>query len=160
MRLCNLLDEDFVNYKKPAMVLCAVSCDGKCWKEGLCDKEACQNAPLLKEPVFELTPQEIYERYRNNPITHALVFSGMEPALQAQEVADVIAAFRNNGCMDDVVIYTGYETYEIQETLQLWQQQPNILVKFGRYIQGDEPKYCALLGVTLASSNQLCLRIS
>ena len=46
MFIKGIIDEDFVNYKKPAMVIEFPSCDFKCDKE--CGKTVCQNNPLTK----------------------------------------------------------------------------------------------------------------
>ena len=55
---------------------------------------------------------------------------------------------------DDIVIYTGYTEEEIQDKLEWLQWYGSIIVKFGRYIPGQQPHYDSVLGVKLASDNQ------
>ena len=62
--------------------------------------------------------------------------------------------------IDDIVIYTGYKKYEIENQLAQLKQFPNIVVKFGRYIPQQPPVYDEVLGVELASLNQYAERIS
>lgn len=52
MRLKGIIHEDFVNYKKPAMVLEFPFCSFKCDKE--CGKCVCQNSLLAKNPIYEI----------------------------------------------------------------------------------------------------------
>ena len=60
--------------------------------------------------------------------------------LQFKEMFDVIKYFRDQGCNDMFVIYTGYYPYEITEELnKLSQNFNNIIIKF-KFIQlGIEP---------------------
>ena len=51
-------------------------------------------------------------------------------------------------------IYTGYYPEEIQDELKQLQKYKNIIIKFGRFIPGQEPHYDEVLGVYLASDNQ------
>jgi hypothetical protein len=71
--------------------------------------------------------------------------------------------------MDDIVIYTGYTEEELtlddsgrQEvaTYNWLKHYPNIYVKFGRYVPGQEPHYDEVLGVKLASDNQYGKKVS
>ena len=41
MLIKDLLDEDFVNFKKPAMFIASVKCDWKCCLENNLDKSIC-----------------------------------------------------------------------------------------------------------------------
>ena len=131
-----------------------------------CDKEsgvrACQNSELALLPTYEMSPHDIIKRYRNNPITQAVVFGGLEPFDSADEVLSFIHTFRvDYGIFDDVVIYTGYTEQECRERgwLDNLVQYKNIVVKFGRYIPNQESHYDPVLGVSLASSNQYAKRI-
>ena len=65
-----LVDEDFVNYKKPSMYIAFPNCTFKCDIEAGCS--ICQNSSLANEPDIEISEEAIVERYMNNPITKAL----------------------------------------------------------------------------------------
>ena len=81
--------------------------------------------------------------------------------LQFKEMFDVIKYFRDQGCNDMFVIYTGYYPYEITEELnKLSQNFNNIIIKFGRYMPNHKNRYDDVLGITLVSDNQYARRIS
>ena len=77
MMIKNLIDEDFVNYKKPSMFIATSKCDFKCDRE--CGECVCQNSELAAAPEIEIDNYEIWTRFINNPITDAIVFGGLEP---------------------------------------------------------------------------------
>ena len=52
MILKGLIDEDFINYKKPSMVLEFPYCTFKCDKE--CGRQVCQNSDLASAPNIEI----------------------------------------------------------------------------------------------------------
>lgn len=64
-------------------------------------------------------------------------------------------------CDDDIVIYTGYTEEECMNNgwITNLQQYGNIIIKFGRFIPGEEPHYDEVLGVKLASNNQYAKKI-
>lgn len=169
MKLKFLIDEDFVNYKKPSMVVGFPFCGMKCNVD--CGKEVCHNTPLTEEPIIDMDVDHICERYLTNPMTAAIVMQGFEPLDSSFELIELIDALRTkNGCKDDIVIFTGYteeecngehdKVYEnvnfekVHAVYKQLQQYENIIVKFGRYIPGNEPHPDELLGVALASDNQ------
>ena len=80
--------------------------------------------------------------------------------LQFEEVKALIKKFRDNGCNDEFVIYTGYNKNEISSQIEVLKQFKNIIVKFGRYVPGQEKHFDDVLGVYLASPNQRAERIS
>lgn len=155
MIMKDILDEDWVNYKKPSMTLVTARCTMKCNING----GECQNRSLLGMDDILLADTEVVGRYIENPITHALVFSGLEPFDQYDEMLSLIKAFRNH-TSDDVVIYTGYEEDEIWEMVDELSEMPNIIIKFGRYKPGDAPHLDKILGVMLASDNQYAKKVS
>ena len=159
MKIKGLQDEDFVNYKKPSMFIGTSLCDWKCCNEQCLDKDICQNSSLANSKTIDISADEIYRRYINNPITKAVVIGGLEPILQFTEVLDLIYTFRNNGCFDDFVIYTGYYPSEIKEQLKKLFKFNNIIIKFGRYIPHDTSRHDEVLGINLASSNQFAQTI-
>lgn len=160
MHVTNILYEDFVNYKKPSMFIGSCYCDFKCCKEGSFDISVCQNSSLRNVGHKDVPDEQIFEKYQSNPITQAIVIGGLEPFLQYSEVFSLIKYFREHGCMDDFVIYTGYNKFEIKMNIEDLQQFPNIIVKFGRFLMNDEPHKDSTLGVTLMSHNQYAERIS
>lgn len=163
MRIKGIIDEDFINYKKPSMTIMFPHCDFKCDKE--CGQPVCQNSPLIKEPDIEISECKIIERYLNNPISEAIVFQGLEPFDSLTDVMNLIIYFRQfYKCNDDIVIYTGYTKEEIQKDnpsiLYIFKQRyGNIVIKYGRYVPGQKPHYDRVLGVQLASDNQYAERL-
>ena len=160
MKIKGLQDQDFTNYKKTSMFIGTSVCDWKCCNEQCLDKSICQNSSLANSKVIDISADEIFRRYIKNPITKAVVVGGLEPMLQFSEVLELIYTFRNNGCFDDFVIYTGYYPSEIKHEIKELGRYKNIVVKFGRFLYNDEPIFDDVLGVTLASSNQYAERIS
>ena len=135
-------------------------CDWKCCNEQCLDKNICQNSSLANSKTIDVSADEIYRRYINNPITKAVVIGGLEPMLQFSNVLELIKIFRDNSCNDDIVIYTGYYKEEIADKIALLSKYKNIIIKFGRFIPNQEKHYDEVLGVYLASSNQYAERIS
>ena len=159
MIIKGLIDEDFVNYKKPSMFIVAPKCSFKCDKE--CGKPVCQNSELAKAPVIDIEIDEVIERYLNNPITEAVVWGGLEPFDSFLYLFEFIQEFRKRS-KDDIVIYTGYYPEEIIGKLfklQVFDGRDNIIIKFGRFIPDKPHRYDELLGVELASDNQFSKRL-
>lgn len=160
MRIKDIVDEDFVNYKVPSMFIATCFCTWKCPKELGIDISICQNEPIAKMPNIEMPVDEIFHRYSQNPITSAIVVGGLEPMLQFKEVIELIKYFRERGCDDTFVIYTGYYPQEIQEQISQFKQFKNIVIKFGRYQPNQKPHLDEVLGVKLISDNQYAEQIS
>ena len=95
MRIKGLVDEDFVNYKLPSMFISTCSCDWKCCTEANIPIETCQNCALAQSETYEISVEELYQRYINNPISESIVIGGLEPAKQMNEVNDLVEYFRN-----------------------------------------------------------------
>lgn len=158
MKIIGIIDEDFINYKKPSMVIEFPYCSFKCDKEY--GKPVCQNGALINEPVIDIDAKKIIERYLQNPITEAIVFQGLEPFDSYEDMFDLIIEIRKR-TDDDIVIYTGYDSREIYHYAdKLGHIFPNIIIKYGRYIPDVEPHYDPVLGVNLASDNQYAEKIS
>ena len=150
-------EENFCNYKKPAMFIGTPSCDFKCEKE--CGIKCCQNSELARTPAKYISDESLIRRYLSNPITSAIVLGGLEPMDTFEETYDFIKLLRTK-TNDDVVIYTGYKKEEIAGYIGLLQQFPNIYMKFGRFIPNANKRFDEVLGVELASDNQYGERIS
>ena len=133
---------------------CAWKCEKECGKKGIC-----QNSALAQSPDIEISPQDVVTRYMSNPISKAIVMGGLEPFDTWGDLIDLIKEFRTH-TQDDIVIYTGYEDFEINDRIDyLKQNYTNIVVKFGRFIPDKIGIYSAVLGVILASNNQHAWRI-
>lgn len=161
MRIKQLVHEDFVNYKKPSMFIGTSYCTGKCYKELGLPCTICQNEDLQRVEVLDVSSARIISMYISNPITQAIVFGGLEPFDQFDELYNFIEELRTKReCNDDIVIYTGYYRREIEKQIMMLVTFPNIIVKFGRYIPGHESHFDEVLGVNLASDNQYAEKIS
>lgn len=160
MIIRGLIDEDFVNYKKPSMFVAFPTCDWKCEKE--CGKQVCQNSTLASASVITIHERGLCVRFLENPITSAIVCGGLEPMDTYDMLCDMICTLRHEfQCNDDIVIYTGYTEKECMDNgwIEELQQYGNIIIKFGRYIPNESPHYDEVLGVNLASSNQYAKKI-
>lgn len=157
MLLKGIIDCDIVNYKKISMVLEFPYCNFKCDKE--CGRAVCQNSALALAPSIEIAIPDIIESYLNNPLTEAIVCQGLEPFDSMSDLCSFISTFRSMSD-DDIVIYTGYNEWEIGYEIDILRIFPNIIIKFGRYIPNQQPHHDEVLGVNLASDNQYAERIS
>ena len=160
MRIKQLKDEDFVNYKNPAMFIGTCFCDWKCCTENKLSTTVCQNSQLAQSKTVYMPVDEIFHRYINNNITKSIVIGGLEPFKQYDELLELIKYFRDHNCYDDFVIYTGYYDYELQKEILELKQYSNIVIKFGRYIPNHNKHYDNILGIYLASDNQYAEKIS
>lgn len=157
MIIKQLVDEDFINYKKPSMFIGFPSCSWKCDKE--CGMQVCQNSALASSPIKDIGFKTIVNRYINNPITSSVVCGGLEPFDAWNDLYGLITYLRVS-TQDDIVIYTGYYKEEIEEYIDKLKVFPNLIVKFGRYIPNHEKHFDEVLGIYLASDNQYAERIS
>lgn len=158
--LTAFVDEDFANYKLPAMFLGTSKCDGKCYTEKGLPKETCQNCELMSIPTLHVPFDTLIKRYMGMHLTKAIVIGGLEPMLTWDETRDFMEEFRKV-CDDPIVIYTGYYPNEVQDKLDYIKEHiPSVIVKFGRYDPDLKAKFDPILGVTLASENQFAEVIS
>ena len=157
MIIKQLIDEDFVNYKKPSMFIGFPNCSWKCDKE--CGMQVCQNSTLATSIAKNIEVKTIVNRYINNPITSSIVCGGLELFDTWDDLYELITYMRVS-TQDDIVIYTGYYNEEIKEYIDKLMAFSNIIIKFGRYIPKQEKHYDKELGIYLASDNQYAERIS
>ena len=152
MKLKFLVEEDFVNYKKPSMFIGFPSCNWKCEKE--CGKEMCQNKSLAHLPTTDINYEDIVKRYLDNPISKAIVFGGLEPFDDWEDIVNLVQEFRKH-TEDMIIIYSGYYESEISwEVEYLRQNYNNIIIKYGRFKPNEHHVFDEILGVKLASDNQ------
>lgn len=159
MKLKFYKDDDFVNYRKGGLFLGAPTCSWKCCKELGISCSICQNYEWSKNPILDVDNQWLIQRYLDDPLEECIIFGGLEPMDNFEEILQFIIEFREK-TQDEIIIYTGYYPEEIEEKINKLKQFTNIIVKFGRYIPDRPSRYDEVLGVTLISDNQFAKRIS
>ena len=153
MRLKGIIDYDCTNYKEPTLTLEFPFCSFKCDKLNGC--RICQNSSLVDEPDIEVSGEQIWKMYKDNPLTKGFCLQGLEPFDSFMDLMDFIAFIRiHKRCDDPIIIYTGYNRDEDPIVQRALSKFDNIIVKWGRFIMGQEPHYDEVLGVKLASDNQ------
>ena len=157
MRVKTVIDEDFINYKKPSFFIAFPDCTFKCDHD--CGRQVCQNSALVNEPDIEVSFYSLVRRYMDNPLTSAIVLGGLEPLHSPQILIELVQSFRDV-TDDDIVIYTGFNKKEVVDIILQLAAYKNIIIKFGRFVPDQQPHYDAVLGVKLASDNQYAERIS
>lgn len=160
IRVKDVIDENFQDYRKPSMFIGSVACDFKCLRELDMDIGICHNMKISRMPNKNISVENIYGRYISNPLTQAVVVGGLEPFLQFDELYNLIYYFRELDCHDDFVIYTGYYENEIQNQIEKLKRFDNIIIKYGRFVPNSVSKYDKVLGVNLSSENQHAEKIS
>ena len=160
IRLKNVIMEDFLNYRKPSMFLITCFCDWKCCTERNIPLTSCQNKPIHELPTGSFSFESLYRAYIGNPITKAVVIGGLEPLIQFNEIYGLIKYFRDKGCNDTFVIYSGYTETEVEND-PMWSTLKglgNIIIKYGRFVPNQKPHFDEVLGVELISDNQYAKR--
>ena len=159
IKIKDIMDEDFQDYKIASMMIAFCTCDWKCAKDGNFPETICQNCSIAKQKTHTVKIEDIYNRYINNHITSAIILGGLEPMLQFEEVVALISYFRNKGCNDTFVIYTGYYEHEISDKIDILSPYRNIILKLGRYKPNKDKYYNNLLGVYLANEEQYAIEL-
>lgn len=160
MIIKGLIDEDFVNYYLPSMFIASAFCDWKCCHDLNIDNNMCQNSSLYSAKNFNISTDEIFRRYISNPLTHSIVFGGLEPMLQFDDLLEIIKYFRDHDVDDNIIVYTGYNPEEIEDRINALRRFKNIILKFGRFIPNQKKHFDPILKVWLASDNQFAKKIS
>lgn len=135
-------------------------CTFKCNKE--CGRDICQNTPLKDSQLLDISADEIVEKYVSNPISEAIVMQGLEPFDSFEDLCALVCRFSKKS-VDDIVIFTGYEEDEITDKvadLESLTMSNTLIIKFGRFIPGQQPHVDPVLGVKLASDNQYAKEIA
>ena len=153
--------ERYQDYKYPCMFIACHSCSFKCDKD--CKMRVCQNSALAKSPDIEISISELIQKYIDNPITKSVVFGGLEPFDDIQDVLMFIEELRALDICDDVIIYTGYTKEEIMDEFNdafaRLISYGNIVIKYGRFVPNKAKHFDPVLGVYLSSDNQYAERI-
>lgn len=157
MIIKGIIDEDFINYKKPAMFIAFPQCSFKCEKE--CGIRCCQNSDLALSAGIEVSAVALTERYINNHISESIVIGGLEPFDTFDYLVELVDTLRLR-TQDDIVIYTGYNEDEVSDKLPRLTKHRNIIIKFGRFVPNDTKRYDEVLGIYLASQNQHAIKLS
>lgn len=146
-------DCDIVNYKTGCLYMgvgytCSRGCKG------------CQNDSLKGEKALEVDPDKVVQDYLDMPVTHAIVFAGLEPLEDLENLILWCRAFRDK-TDDPIIIYTGAEvdSDELLNAANWLRNFKNIIFKAGMYLDDQESHYDELLGVNLASNNQMGIRL-
>lgn len=159
MTLKGIIDCDFTNYKEPVLTLEFPYCDFKCDKLNQC--QVCQNCDLALEPNIEISFEQIWNLYKQNPLTKGFCFQGLEPFDSEMELYSFIDFIRaDKDCNDLIIIYTGYNPEELRQQLSILRNYSNIIIKWGRFILNHQPHWDEILSVNLASDNQYAEKIS
>ena len=157
MKLLNIIEEDFINYKVPTMSLLFPFCSMKCNLEA--GREVCHNTNVDTSKLLDISNEVIIKKYLANDISQAIVFYGMEPMDSWEELISFIEDFRKV-CDADCIIYTGFYPDEIKEQIKELKKYKNIIIKYGRFIPNQKSIEDKILGITLASDNQWAEKIS
>lgn len=161
MVLKGIIDEDFIQYKKASMVVIFPCCTFKCDID--CGEPVCQNGILASSPSVLCDADSIVKRYLKNPITKAMVASGLEPLDDKDQLFALIKEFRKRS-EDDFVLYTGYmeNEKEFVEFCDFIKKNGyrNIIAKVGRFRPNQPHRYDSILNVELASNNQYGVVVS
>lgn len=147
--------EVFQDYKKSALLFCTCYCDWKCCTDAGIDISVCQNQKITQQKEIEVSFESVLKKV-NQSVTDAVIFGGLEPFMQTDEVVQCIEYLREHGVTKDIVIYTGYNLLEIENITLYRLACQNVILKVGRY-KPDEPNHDVIdsvLGVKLATRNQ------
>jgi len=159
--LTGVMEENFNDYKLPSMLISTGFCDDKCSKDLFKSKyergcSLCHNDKLVETTPY--TFRELLETYTANIITKALVIAGKEPMKEFYILLELVKYFRTLSS-DDIVIYTGYNKFEVLDKIKELEKFPNIIVKYGRWIPYTKKIYDEVLGIELWSCNQYAERL-
>lgn len=158
MKTKGIIDEVYTDFKYTSMYISVPSCSVMCWKELGLKESICQNSHLLKIETLNIEDEYIINRYLNNPITKAIIFSGMDSMDSIDDIIEFIRKFREKS-IDPIVLYTGRYEYEVTDKINKLKEFSNIIIKFGRYNPNLPSRYDEILGITLVSNNQYSKKI-
>ena len=139
-------------------MIATVSCDWKCLKEQDLPLSTCQNSHTCSIETKEITTTELKAKFNENGLSECVIFAGLEPIKQFEEILFFINDFRKTN-QDEIVLYTGYYPHEIKWHIEKLKVFSNIIIKFGRYQANSKPIQDKVLKIPLISENQFAVRI-
>lgn len=147
------MQEVFQDYKKSALLLSTCFCDWKCCNEAGIDKSVCQNNKIAQQKEVVVSFSSLLKKVRSS-ITDSIIFAGLEPLLQIDEVVQCIDYLREHNVKKDIIIFTGYYLEEIDHNTLERLSDKRVILKCGRYIPNRPSVFDQVLGITLVSDNQ------
>lgn len=152
MYIKNLMDEDTLYYKNVSMYVGCQSCSSVF-------------GTLTDYPDIEISAENLAERYINNNNSSAVVFGGSESFDFIDDIISFIDLIRNKYHNDDnIIIYSDYSEDEIKIKYKNYykalKEYSNIIIKFGRFMPGQDSHMDNILGIRLRSNNQYAKKIS
>ena len=159
MRVRTINEEDYSHYREPSMVIGTCFCTFKCCHEGGFPETECHNSEMDKLGITDISGDDILALYESNPISKALVFAGLEPLLQFDEVCDLSRAFRTRNKVDPIIVYTGYKKVEVPLVELGMKEFSPVIIKYGRYVPNQRAHYDEILGVDLVSDGQYAVTL-
>ena len=141
------------------MLIATHSCDYKCLVEKNLPLDICQNSHLSMCETKSEEVEILIKRFNDNLLSDCIIFAGLEPMLQFEEIVNFIKEFRRTNS-EDIIIYTGYYENEVLDKLNMLSKFENIIIKFGRYDASLSSKFDDILKVELISKNQYAKKIS
>lgn len=155
-----MIEENNLNhYYKNGLLIATVNCDWKCLKESNLSLDVCQNSHTNKMKTKTIEVSKLVCMFEENLMSDCVIFAGLEPMLQIEEIVKFIEVFRVSND-SDVIIYTGYYKKEIEDTVNRLKKYDNIIIKFGRFIPNVDSVYDNVLKIKLVSGNQYAEKIS
>ena len=101
---------------------------------------------------------DLIKRFNDNELSECIIFAGLEPLLQFEEIYEFIKIFRDTN-NEDIIIYTGYYLDEVKDKIDQLRNFKNIIIKFGRYKPNSNKIFDDNLKIYLASDNQYSIRL-
>lgn len=156
-------------YKEPYLVFsdfhmnslyCATTkCSGKCKENN--PNVVCQNEDIKKhkDDYKNYSGKDLLSIAKNNSFCEAILFSGLDPIDDYDNLVGIIREIRNIDKEYPIVIYTGYAEDEIQKEIKELKTLNNIWLKVGRYIPNRESIIDRITGVKLISDNQYFIKL-
>lgn len=157
MKIYGLKPNDVINYRLPSLFIGMGTCNWKCCIEAGLDESMCQNSELAKCPRYDVSVEELCNIYNASKVDEAIVIGGLEPLDDMDGLMELVGGF-DERCVGDIIIYTGYTEDEKQDVIANdvlpLVKHNHVIVKFGRFVPGQEKHFDTILGIDLASDNQ------
>ena len=163
----DIIDDDFINYKKVSMLIAMPYCTFKCNVDG---KKLCHNQELIHSTIVCMTYHKLVERYLNNMCSEAIIFAGLEPMVLTKNNTRCVSKFTlpsyckwlydkynfplystsftdminficllriDYRCQDNIVIYSGYTKEELLDMSNPEHGYIQPIMDISKYYKGD-----------------------